>query len=287
MTVVPTPDLAVRLLSRTARIVSATCLAAAGVGVVALAALIVLAHDPPLLPANVARLFVLWIVLPVAIARLVAWTCRARARVDDDLLVLDRRGLRVEVPCEAIARLGTWRVPLPEPGIVVGLRSGRRLGWRIALDDPARLLERLADTHARTAAAGAVASPGVRYASARAAGWRRSLPALLAKFPGFALLPGTSFFITHQWIAYGGPRGQYLLEGVVPYATTFAVYWTTMTIYLALWAGLWRGAAEAACLGLALVAPARADGTRRIAEWTCRAVYFVGVPTLVALRYLA
>jgi hypothetical protein len=35
------------------------------------------------------------------------------------------------------------------------------------------------------------------------------------------------------------------------------------------------------------VAPAGTGGVRTMGEWLCRVVYVVGVPAMVALRYLA
>jgi hypothetical protein len=284
---VPTTDLAVRVYSRSARALGALFVAGSAASVPVIAGLVLLATDPPIVPPVLLRLFTVGTLLPAALAGLVRWTCRARARVEDRMLVLERRGLRVEVPCAAIARLRPWRLPVPEPAVTVRLASGRRLAWSIGLEDPVRLLAQLAASGEVAPAAAAVEMPPVAYARARAAGWRRSWRRLLGKFPGFALLPGTAFFITHQWIAYGGPLGQYRLEGLGPYLSTFATYWTTMTIYLALFAGLWRGAAEAVCLGLAWVLPARVELVRSIAEWGCRVAYFGGVPVLVTMRYLA
>lgn len=282
-----TTDLAVRLYSVPARAASVLLVAVSAGSVPVLAALLVWSSDPPLLPLALFRLVVLWTVLPAVAAWAVRRRCRARARVEDEMLIFERRGLRVEVPCGAIARLEPWRMPVPEPALGVRLRSGRRLAWRVALDDPDRLLGRLVGTPAAAAAATAASTPAVRYAEARAAGWRRSAGRLAAKFPLFALPIGGLFFVTHQWIAYGGPLGQYRLEGLGPWVTTLVIYWATMTIYLALWAGLWRGVAEAACLGLAPLAPGRARIVRGVAEWVCRAVYFGLVPLMVALRYLA
>jgi apolipoprotein N-acyltransferase len=283
----PATDLAVRLYSRAARVLATVLVAASASSVPALVALLVWASGPPLLPPALFRLVALWTVAPAVGAWAVHRGARARARVEDDMLVLDRHGLRVEVPCSAITRLAPWRLPVPEPALGIELRSGRRLAWSVALDDPVRLLERLRPTSASTVAAASASTPAVRYAGARAARWHRSVAAWLVKFPVFALGPGTAFFVTHQWIAYGGPRGQYYLEGALPYAMTFAVHWLTMTIYLALWAGLWRGAAETLALAGAWAAPGRAAALRAAAEWTCRAVYFVGVPVAVVLRYLA
>jgi hypothetical protein len=124
------------------------------------------------------------------------------------------------------------------------------------------------------------------WAAARARHRGREWWRLVAKFPVFALLPAGVFFYTHQWIAYGGTLGQYYQEGLGPYLATFATYWVTLTIYLVLYAGLWRGLAEAGCLAGAWLMPGGAKTMRRTAERVCRVAYFAGVPVLVALRYL-
>src|SRR4030095_10338673 len=121
-------------------------------------------------------------------------------------------------------------------GVTLRLRSGRRLD--VALDDPGVLVARLgvAEDHD---------DPVARWAEARA----RRAPTLwshvVPRFPLFALVPGVILFRTHQWIAYGGTFGQYYLLGLRAYLATFAVYWATVTIYLVLWANLWRLLVEA------------------------------------------
>jgi hypothetical protein len=49
---------------------------------------------------------------------------------------------------------------------------------------------------------------------------------------------------------------------------------------------VWRGLAEAASLLAAWLTPGHADGVRWLAEVTCRLVYYVGVPVIVALPFL-
>jgi len=93
-------------------------------------------------------------------------------------------------------------------------------------------------------------------------------------------------FNAHQHIAYGGLLGEYYLLGLGSYVETFAVHWLTVTIYLVLYASVWRGVAEGGCLLAACVAPARAAGVRRAAEIGCRVAYYGGVPVLLVLRFL-
>jgi hypothetical protein len=60
-----------------------------------------------------------------------------------------------------------------------------------------------------------------------------------------------------------------------------------VAIYLACYASVWRGLAEASCLALTWVAPQQASHVRRVAEAGCRLAYFAGVPAFLASRYLA
>ena len=123
------------------------------------------------------------------------------------------------------------------------------------------------------------------YAHVRAAygPWRWTH--LTARFPLFALLPTAPLFNVHQHIAYGGLLGQYYMLGLRPYLETFALYWATVTVYLVLWASLWRGPAELACWIAAAVAPSRAATVRRRAEWIVRVLYYGGVPVLLGWRF--
>src|SRR5439155_794374 len=90
--------------------------------------------------------------------------------------------------------------------------------------------------------------PVLVYAHARARGAPRRWHHLLGRFPGFALLPTAVLFNAHQHIAYGGLLGEYYLLGLGSYVRTFAVHWLTLTIYLVLYASVWRGLAEGVAL---------------------------------------
>ncbi len=60
----------------------------------------------------------------------------------------------------------------------------------------------------------------------------------------FGSLAAIPFFITHQWIAYGGPLNQLYLQAIGAWLETFVIYLLTMLIYLMIWAGLWHGGIE-------------------------------------------
>ena len=209
-----------------------------------------------------------------------------RTHYSDGLLVIARAGVRLEVPLAAIARVRPWRVPLPAPGVTVYLRGGRRLqDGGLALRDPSPLLAALAGAGV-AAARTAAADPAIVWAEARAARPRRRWYHWVLKFPLFALLPTAVLFNLHQHIAHGGPLGEYYLLGPWSYAHTFLIYYVTLTIYLALYAGTWRGLAEVATRIATGRAPARAATWRRAAERVCALAYWAGVPALLALRLL-
>ena len=160
------------------------------------------------------------------------------------------------------------------------MRSGRRFSYGLQAADPTRLLAALADRG--IAAAGAAARhPILAYAHAHASVTPWRWHHRLAKFVLFALVPTAVWFNAHQHIAYGGLLGQYYLEGLRAYLTTFLVSWSLAIIYLLLYASLWRGVAETVAFVAAWLAPARAVTARRAVEVACRLVYYVGVPVLL------
>src|SRR6184192_3225404 len=252
------------------RIAGAVLFAVSRASLPAILALVALASDPPVTPPMLVRAVVVFALLPGLAARLVARAFVASLSVDDDALVIRRRDLRLEVPYRAVARLAPWAVPLPGPGLSVCMRSGRRLRQGLQIDDPTPFLLALAETGGLEAARGAPRR------------WHH----LLGRFAGFALLPTAVLFNAHQHIAYGGLLGEYYLLGLGSYVRTFAVHWLTLTIYLVLYASVWRGLAEGVALLAACAAPANAAGARRAVEIACQVAYYGGVPLLLLLRFL-
>lgn len=257
----------------------------AGASLPAILILALVATDPPATPPILLRLVTLVALLPALAARLIRRALLAEVTLSGGTLAVRRRDRRLEIPLAAIARVVPWAIPLPGPGVSLLMRSGRRLRWRLEAADPTPLVHALGEAGIENARA-AAAHPVLIYAHARAGlrPWRWHDLAL--KFPVFALLPTAPLFNVHQHIAYGALLGEYYLLGLRSYLTTLAVYWSTVTIYLVLWASLWRGVAEAVALVAARVAPARAAQVRRGVETACRTLYYGGVPVLVAIRFL-
>jgi hypothetical protein len=263
------------------RLAVACLLAASGVSLWLVLGLVFLATNPPVTPPMLFRLFGVLVLLPWLGGRLLRRVVAGELALTADDLVFRRPGLTVEVPREAISAVVPWRVPVPGPGCSIRLRSGRRFRWGFELSDPAPLLGALG-TGDRSAAMRVI----LAWARARAARRPPRWYHLATKFPLFALLPTALLFNVHQHIAYGGLFGEWYLLGAGSWFQTLAVYYLTVTIYLVLFASLWRGLGEAVALLGTAVAPARAAGVRRAVEVACRVLYFGGVPVLLLVRFL-
>ncbi len=244
----------------------------------ALLALVVWSTDPPVTPPLLLRLLVTWTILPLGLAWLVERILVAAVTADDSTVVVARRDVRVEIPRHAIDGVVPWRVPLPRPGLWLRMRSGQRLGYGLAADDPTAVLATLGRPMP--------AHPTIAWAHARAALPPRRWFHRAGKFGLFGLVPAGVLFNAHQHIAYGGTFGQWYLLGAGSWFTTLAVYWGTMVVYLVLWAATWRWLAELTALAAAAVAPSRAARVRRAVERVCGVAYYAGVPVLLALRFL-
>jgi hypothetical protein len=268
------------------RIAAAALSALSVAGMLATSALVLWADDPPVTPPILFQLVAVFVLLPAALAWGIRRHSAASIEVDHLTIAVTRRGLRLEVPSQAIDGVLPWLVPLPGPGFSLRMRSGRRLRYGIETAQAAEVLRALAETAEVSAAAAAASHPNVLYAAARAAeshgGWVHAV----CKFALFGLLPAAVLFNAHQHITYGGTLGEYYMLGGRSYAATFLTYWATVVIYLVLYAGVWRGAAEAVALAAAWAARASALPARRLVESVCRAAYYGGVPLLLLIRFL-
>jgi len=270
------------VLSPAWRLVLAVLVVVSRVTTPLLVAATVVANDPPIPPAALIHAFLLVSALPAAVAWLVERAFAGTAEVTGDTLRLRRGDLEIELPATAIAAVRPWWLPLPDPGLTLSLRSGRRLGFGLAVTDPVPLLVSLGRMGVATGAA--ARHPTVRYAGARP---RRRARSTAIKFLAFGLIPAGVLFNAHQHIAYGGSLGQYHLQGPGPYLRTFAEYWTVTVVHLLGYAAAWRGAAEGAAWLTAAVAPSQVARVRRAVEALCVVAYYAGVPALLAARFLA
>lgn len=241
-----------------------------------------LSTDPPITPPVLFRSFAVFSVLPILAARLIGLAFAARVERGPDRTVVAGRVDRIEIGHDSIRALRPWTVPLPAPGVSIDLDSGECLAQSLMPADPRDLPPLL------EALGGAAPShhPTAVYASAKRAAGRRTSLGVGVQYGVYPLVAAAIFFRAHQFIAYGGTFGQYYLEGARPYLATFAEYWATVSIYLVLYAAIWRGVAEVVALLAAWTAPARAGGARRAVEWIYAVMFYAGVPLLVALRFI-
>jgi hypothetical protein len=252
----------------------------------ALAAAVALRQGEPILLPTLLAALVAGSVLPACAAWLLERAFAASVEVRERVLHVRGRSLRLEVPCASIERVQVWRLPLPGPGVALRLRSGALLHPGLEAADLEPLLGALAEAGGVEAAREALRQPWVVYAHAKQTRARRFFDHPLFKFPGFSLLPTGILFNAHQHIAYGGTLGQWRLEGPAAWLLTFAEYWGTVCVYLVLYASVWRALAELAALLAARAGSARAARMRRVVEFACGTLYYVGVPALVLTRFL-
>jgi hypothetical protein len=252
----------------------------------ALAAVVALRQAEPILLPTLLAVLAAGSLLPACAAWLLERAFEASVEVRERALHVRGRSLRLEVPCASIERVQVWRLPLPGPGVALRLRSGALLRPGLEAADLEPLLGALAEAGGVDAAREALRQPWVVYAHAKQTRARRFFEHWLFKFPGFSLLPTGILFNAHQHIAYGGTLGQWRLEGPAAWLLTFAGYWGTVCVYLVLYASVWRALAEVAALLAARAGSGRAASTRRVVELACATLYYVGIPALVAARFL-
>lgn len=282
----PNPtSLRVSLLTPTWRAAIAALLATAAAHLPLTLSAVLLMTDPPVTPPLLLRTLLMFALAPAAAGALLLRLFRATVCLRNGSLEISRPGLCITVPPDSISELLPWRAPLPGCGLSLRLGPNPILPHGLLARDLDSLLDLLAAAGVDTARAHA--HPSALYARMRMRYRQISGRRLLLKFVGFGALPAGTLFYTHQHIAYGGPLGQYYLYGLGAYLETFSVYWLVTSIYLLLYASVWRGLAEVASLAAAWLTPAHAGSVRQAAERACRLLYFGGVPLLLLLRYTA
>jgi len=235
----------------------------------------------PIHPLFLALRLGLFSLLPLGLVRVLRWWGRATVDVGPEQLVLQLRGVRFEIPNTSIDSVRPWRLPVPVPGFSLRMKSGRTFRYGLETGDPLPLLDALGQLGAFATAS---EHPSTRFAQARALSRPRAWH-LVLKYGLFPLVPTVIFFRAHQYIAFGGPFGQWQMLGLASYLRTLVLeYWVGVLTYVLLYAGLWRGLTGSLAFVGGGGAPARARGGRRLAEWPCALAYYVGLPALVLAR---
>lgn len=233
------------------------------------------------------RLFAAAVVAPAVAAWAIERAVAARVRVEDGLLVLERRRQRIELPAASIAALRPWWIALPRSGVDLRLAAGPLWTRNLAVTRPQALLRRLAASGAPIRWEGRGAAARAAWAEARADARRRRLDHPLAKFALFPLLLALVAFRLHQIIAFGGTFGEYYSYGLGAYLAGLLIWWASWAIGLMLFAAVLRVAIEALVAGAAASRPAHAAGVRDALEWLARAAFYLGVPAWLAWRLLS
>jgi len=219
--------------------------------------------------------------LPWLAAALARRRSRGQASLVGGALHLVLPDRRVEVPLASVREARPWRFPAPAPGLALRLSTGP---FRLALEtrDPGALVEALSR-------AGVPAAGGGRSAAWARARWRHGPGRLerLVHWTLVPLVPALALFHSHQVIVFGGALGEWRLVGPAAWLSTLAGYAAVSLALVVLLAAATRALGEAAAAVATAIAPGRADAARQAVEWLCRAVLYVGVPALVAVRFLA
>ncbi|MBI3785053.1 MAG: hypothetical protein HY270_16810, partial [Deltaproteobacteria bacterium] len=270
---------AVVVYARAWRIVEALLRILVGGGLLYILLTVLVADDPPVTPPLLYRMFALFVVLPLSAASIIRRACSATMTIDRQHIVLRGKAVAIDVPRDGVAAARAWSLPLPGPGVSLRMRSGNRFDYGIQVDDPTRLMKSLDSREVSQ-------QPTVAYACARARRRPRRWHHFVGRYVLFALPPAAMLFYTHQYIAYGGPLGEYYQLGLPAYLTTLTIYWSTLILYLILYATAWRAAVESVCLATAWLATPHVDRVRRSTELLAQIGYYGGVPLFLGLRYL-
>jgi apolipoprotein N-acyltransferase len=282
----PSAYMRVMFLSAPMRIVAALLRVSSGGSLLGVFVVLLHPEAEPLNPLRLIWIVITWCLLPALGLCLLRLRLTGTFGIQGKTLVFAQRRRRVEIPIEAIEAIEPWRLPLPDAGVVLRLRSGRRWREGIAMDDPARAIDALVDAGASPSIRAALSKPSVTLAHARSVNRMRWWCRPVFKFPIFALAPTLPLFRLHQIIAYGGWLGEYYQYGLGPYLAGFGIYWATLTIYLLAYAAALRVPVELLAVGAAVLTPRHAVRVRRLSERAAALLYFGGVPAVGVLRFL-
>jgi apolipoprotein N-acyltransferase len=249
--------------------------------------LMLFTQDPPTNPLRQMRLFGGLFLLPEAAAWCIARAFAARMRVEDGALVIEQRERRTDIPVSAIAAVELWQVPIPTPGVWLGLRSGRRFAQGLSVADPDAFVASLEGQG--TEPAGREGLPGgmAAYLRARNANPPGVLEHPAIKFVLFSLVPTIPAWRLHQYISYGGTFGEYYTFGLNAYLLGFAMWWISFSLSLVFLAAGMRTVVEVGSLAAAFASPSAAHGVRRGLEILQRVAFYLGIPVWLILRFTA
>ncbi len=231
------------------------------------------------------RLFVGWFLVPEAIAVSLLLAFKARASLENGMLVFKRSGVHMALAIRDITSITCWKLSLPGPGLALHTSNGSRWRYGVATQRPDAWLAALK-------AAGAPIDDApintwvARYRLAQQAipeGWLGHAGTKFGLFPLVLALPA---FRLHQYIAYGGTFGEFYTFGLQAYLTTFLLWWAAWAIGVVLCAAALRAAIEVATVGAVVLVPQHAATVRLWLERVGLAMLYVGLPAWLMSKAL-
>ncbi|MFT5041491.1 MAG: apolipoprotein N-acyltransferase [Hyphomicrobiaceae bacterium] len=249
-----------------------------------LALVLMFADQPPDNPLHLIRLFTGSALLPFAAMLCIRRLHRTRLTLDKETLILAQYGQTIEVPFGTIASIEPWSLPLPNRGLWLRFNSeGVSSSIGIEVPNTAEFGEFLGLALKRPIQSPSKPSPLAAYVAELP---RFGVKRAFLTFAGFALVPTLPLFRVHQYIAYGGTFGEYYQYGAWAWLLGFVIYWASLTIYLVLYWTVLRCVFEPLTALSTVVASNKAGSLRLWSERVQGFLYFVGVPTVVILRFI-
>lgn len=219
------------------------------------------------------------------VPEVLAWTLlrsgRARLRVADGELRLQRGVRTLALPLADIAAVAPWRLPFTTEGASLRLRTGGPWPVALSLHDPWALADALGMPP--TAPLDRLAT----YARCRAARPHSRLSHALLTFGLLPFMLALPAFTLHQNIAFGSPLGEFYSFGLTAYLTAFSLWWAAWVAGVVACAAVVRATVEATALAMTCAAPDRAWASRVTLERLGHLALYVGMPAWLVVRATA
>jgi len=238
---------------------------------------------------QVASLSQLWwfaasVVAPLCIAWAIEHAFKATVSVDGSNLVIDQRRQRIEIAVASITALRAWRLPLPHAGVQLVLASGKPWSQGLVLNRPQALQRALTAAGAPLAEETGLTASLNLLSENNAAAQKPRLDNAILKFGLFPLLPALAAFHLHQFIAFGGPFGEWLTYGPAAWFGGLAIWWGAWSLGMMLFAAGLRVLIEIMHTAAIAFTPTKSAQIRDALAWFARLAFYVGVPAWLALR---
>jgi len=229
-------------------------------------------------------MFAALVLAPEAASWSIMRAFRAAIRIENNMLILEQRERRIEIPVKDIVALELWKFPLPTTGVYLKIHSGQRWANGIALSDAEGLVHALVSAGGSPTLTESLGGFASAYARVRHAVSRWRIDQFVFKFVLFPLVPALPAFRLHQVIAYGGTFGEYQTYGLKAYLVALVIWWASWAVGMMLFAAALRAVIEISTLVSLVLVPKSAIETRSWLQLVGRVLYFVGVPMWLLIR---